>query len=299
MHRRMQNHFEFSAASTSCHLNEIVDVPGGIAKLGTNDPVIQFDGESPMRRRRVNPFRIDATVVTNERFWKFVEETGYLTEAEQLGNSFVFEHFLPPDAPPSQSVAAAPWWRVINGANWRSIFGPESEDAWKPDHPVIHVTWNDANAFAEWSGGRLPTEVEWEHAARGGLADVRYPWGDREPNDLDFFPCNIWQGRFPEIDLGLDGFIGTAPARSFGPNGYGIFNMSGNVWEWTAQPFKVRSLKKSASAMHEGKQGFKLVKGGSFLCHASYCHRYRIASRSGTTADSSTSHQGFRLVYDT
>jgi len=277
--------------------HEIVDIPGGEAFIGTNNPGIQVDGEGPLRRKKLRPFKMDATAVTNARFAQFVDATGYVTDAERIGDSFVFVHFLPETAPPSQAVAQAPWWRVITGATWRKINGPDSDVTGLPDHPVVHGTWNDAMAFAKWAGGRLPTEAEWEHAARGGLADGKFPWGDALPNDTDHFPCNIWQGRFPDVDTGQDGHKGTAPAQSFQPNGYGLFNMVGNVWEWTSEPFKVRSLKKSVAAAHTGKTGFKLNKGGSFLCHASYCFRYRIAARSGTSADSSTSHQGFRLVY--
>lgn len=288
-------------ALTQTHLtdtSERVDIPGGTALIGTDAPVLPVDGEGPLRRQKIKPFQMDATTVTNARFAAFVEATGYVTEAERIGDSFVFVNFLPEDAPPSQAVAGAPWWRVIKGAHWRAIHGPGSAGAWNLDHPAVHITWNDARAFADWAGGRLPTEAEWEHAARGGLGDVPFPWGADAPNDLDHFPCNIWQGQFPHTDLGLDGFAGTAPAKSYAPNGYGLYNMVGNVWEWTAQPFKVKSLKKSVMAAHAGKVGFKLNKGGSFLCHVSYCFRYRIAARSGTSADSSTAHQGFRLVYD-
>lgn len=277
---------------------DIVEIPGGDGFIGTDTPVIPVDGEAPLRSQSLKPFRMDAAAVTNARFRAFVDDTGYRTEAEIIGDSFVFEGLLPKDASDDPRVAAAPWWRVLPGANWRSVAGPGSEDSWDPDHPVVHVTWNDAVAFAGWAGGRLPTEAEWEHAARGGLGDVRFPWGDQEPNDDDFFPCNIWQGDFPEKNLILDGYFGTAPARSFEPNGYGLYNMVGNVWEWTSQPFKVRSLKKDVVRAHADKKGYKLVKGGSYLCHASYCYRYRIAARSGTSPDSSTSHQGFRLVYD-
>ncbi|MEO0401014.1 MAG: formylglycine-generating enzyme family protein [Pseudomonadota bacterium] len=276
---------------------ERVDIPGGSGLIGTDMPVLPVDGEAPLRRAKIKPFQMDVTTVTNARFAAFVEATGYVTEAERIGDSFVFLNFLPEDAPPSQAVAGAPWWRVIKGASWRDVHGPGSA-GWHPDHPAVHITWNDARAFAKWAGGRLPTEAEWEHAARGGLGDVPFPWGEQTPNDLDHFPCNIWQGQFPHTDLGLDGYAGTAPAQSFAPNGYGLFNMVGNVWEWTAQPFKVKSLKRSVQAAHAGKVGFKLNKGGSFLCHVSYCFRYRIAARSGTSADSSTAHQGFRLVYD-
>lgn len=278
--------------------SERVVVPGGRSFIGTDHPELAVDGESPLRRARVKSFAIDVCAVTNKRFQKFVDATGYKTEAERIGSSFVFVKLLPLDAPPSYAVAAAPWWRIIEGASWREPLGPSSTDVCIPDHPVVHVSWNDAQAFAKWARGRLPTEVEWEHAARGGLVDVRFPWGDQEPNDFDFFPCNIWQGQFPNQNLGLDGYMGTAPAKSFEPNGYGLYNMVGNTWEYSAQPFKVKSLKKSVQNAHSDKVGFKLSKGGSFLCHASYCYRYRIAARLGNSPDSSTSHQGFRLVYD-
>lgn len=277
---------------------DAVPIPGGPGWIGTDSPALPVDGEGPLRRVKVKPFLMDVTTVTNARFRRFVEATGYVTDAERLGNSFVFEHLLPEDAPPLRAVAAAPWWRVLGGASWAQPFGPGSADGCLPDHPVVHVSWTDAQAFARWAGGRLPTEAEWEHAARGGLGDVRFPWGDRDPDDKAFFPCNIWQGTFPQVNLKLDGWMGTAPARSFQPNGYGLFNMVGNVWQYTAQPFKVKSLKKAVQLAHADKAGYKLSKGGSFLCHASYCYRYRIAARTGTSADSSTSHQGFRLVYD-
>lgn len=278
--------------------SQIVDIPGGRTLWGTARPVLPVDGEGPLRKRRLRAFRMDAHTVTVARFAAFVEATGYQTDAERLGDSFVFHALLPPDAPPMQAVAEVPWWRVAPGASWRAPSGPGTEHLALPDHPVVHVTWNDATAFAKWAGGRLPSEPEWEHAARGGLGDVPYPWGDQDPDETGFFPCNIWQGRFPDHDLGRDGYQGTAPAQSFEPNGYGLYNMVGNVWEYTADPFKVRSLKKSAALAHQGKTGWKLGKGGSFLCHASYCYRYRIAARTGSSPDSSTSHQGFRLVYD-
>ena len=241
---------------------------------------------------------MDIGAVTNARFEAFVDDTGYQTDAERIGDSLVFQGFLPRHTPPSRAVADAPWWRMIEGASWRTIFGPGSEDALDSDHPVVHVSWNDAKAFAAWAGGRLPTEAEWEHAARGGWGDEPFPWGKRAPNDEDFQPCNIWQGPFPQKNLALDGYKGTAPVRSFEPNGYGLYNMVGNVWEVTSEPFKVRSQKKSVLAAHAGKKGFKLSKGGSYLCHASYCFRYRIAARNSASPDTGTSHQGFRLVYD-
>ncbi|MDA9865057.1 formylglycine-generating enzyme family protein [bacterium] len=278
--------------------SDVVSIPGGRTLLGTNTPFLAVDGEAPLKHKKLKPYKIDASAVTNARFKAFVQATGYVTEAERLGDSFVFETHVLPDAPPSPAVVASPWWRVILGASWKAIYGPGSEAALQADHPVVHVSWNDATAFAQWAGGRLPTEAEWEHAARGGLGDVQFPWGNKEPNETDHFPCNIWQGRFPKTDLAEDGFAGTAPAQSFKPNSFGLYNMVGNVWEWTSEPFRVRSLKKSVARAHAGKEGFKLSKGGSFLCHASYCYRYRIAARTGNSPDSSTGHTGFRLVYD-
>ena len=279
------------------NVTETADIPGGEALLGTASPHFATDGEGPLRRKRLAAFRIGTTTVTNAGFQAFIDATGYETEAERFGNSLVFQGLLPAGSPATQAVADAPWWRLLPGAHWRKPVGPDGHDA-LPDHPVVHVSWNDANAFCTWARARLPSETEWEHAARGGLGDVPFPWGRDEPDDASFQPCNIWQGRFPHQDLGLDGYIGTAPARAFKANGYGLFNVVGNVWEWTSEPFKVRSLKKSVKAMHAAKSGFKLCKGGSFLCHKSYCYRYRIAARNSSSANSSTSHIGFRVVFD-
>lgn len=278
-------------------LSEAADIPGGNALVGTASPYFAADGEGPIRRKKLAAFRMGTTTVTNAAFQAFCEATGYKTDAERFGNSLVFQGLLPAGSPATQAVADAPWWRLLPGAYWFRPVGPDGPAA-TPDHPVVHVSWNDASAYCAWAGARLPSEAEWEHAARGGLQDVPFPWGRDEPNDNDFQPCNIWQGRFPHQDLGLDGYTGTAPARSFAPNGYGLFNMIGNVWEWTSEPFKVRSLKKSAKALHAAKIGFKLCKGGSFLCHKSYCYRYRIAARNSSSANSSTSHIGFRVVFE-
>ena len=274
----------------------MADIPGGTALIGTAIPELPQDGEGPLRRKKLKPYQLGVTTVTNAQFQTFVEDTGYLTEAERIGDSLVFQCLLPKGSPPTPAVAEAPWWRLVQGANWRTPFGPNAPGA-LPDHPVVHVSWNDAAAFARWAGGRLPTEAEWEHAARGALGDVRFPWGNREPDDKSFQPCNIWQGRFPQQDLGLDGYRGAAPARSFDANGYGLYNMVGNVWEWTSELFKIRSLKKTARDAQIGKTGFRLCKGGSFLCHRSYCYRYRIAARNSSSSNSSTSHIGFRIAF--
>ncbi len=285
------------APARTAEVRQVADIPGGQALLGTDRPIFPLDGEGPLRMRKITGFRMDTTTVTNARFQAFVADTGYMTDAERLGDSLVFQGLLPKGSPPSRAIAETPWWRVIEGANWRNPFGPGSADRLEMDHPVTHVSWNDATAFAHWAGGRLPTEAEWEHAARGGLGDAPFPWGDAEPDDTDFHPCNIWQGPFPQHNTARDGYLGTAPAQSFDPNGYGLFNMIGNVWEMTSEIFKVRSLKKAVAAAHAGKKGYRLSKGGSFLCHRSYCYRYRIAARNSTSPDTSTSHIGFRLVY--
>ena len=195
-------------------------------------------------------------------------------------------------------MAAAQWWHRVEGATWAAPNGPGSEADCDPDHPVVQISWNDARAYAAWVGGRLPSEAEWEQAARGGLGDVRFPWGMAEPDDTKTLPCNIWQGRFPEVNTGADGYITTAPARSFRPNGYGLFNMAGNVWEWTGEPYRLRSMRREARAQMAARKGYKILKGGSFLCHRSYCYRYRIAARIGNSPDSTTTHQGFRVVFD-
>jgi formylglycine-generating enzyme required for sulfatase activity len=276
-----------------------LDIPRGRAEIGTDQPVIPGDGEGPRRYVRVNAFRLGPTAVTNEEFAAFVDATGYVTEAERFGWSFVFYAHIE-GVELTAAVLGTEWWRRVDGASWKSPLGPGSSLGGKGEFPVVHVSWNDAGAFAAWAGGRLPTEAEWEHAARGGLSGTIYPWGNRHPDDDAFQPCNIWQGRFPDFDTGADGFAGLAPARSFEPNGYGLFNMSGNCWEWTAENFRVRSLKASAAAMNERvrKADAKLLKGGSHLCHQSYCHRYRIAARTSNTPDTSTSHIGMRIAFD-
>ena len=275
-----------------------VKIPEGRSFIGTNSPHHDIDEESPLRPQKQQTFMMDAYAVTNSQFAAFVQDTSYITEAEQLGDSFVFAGFLPQNTQFTQALPDAPWWRMVKGASWRTPFGPEVDENPIANHPVVHVSWHDALAYADWAGGRLPLEGEWEYAARGGLGDIVFPWGDIPPNDHDYFPCNIWQGRFPMQNTKKDGHLGTAPVDAYEPNGYGLYNMAGNVWEWTAQDFKVRSMKKSYKAAHASKDGYKIVKGGSFLCHISYCYRYRIAARTANSPDSTTSHTGFRLVYD-
>lgn len=274
-------------------------IPGGAGLIGTQAPGIPNDGETPLRKTRIKPFRMAPTTVTNAQFAAFVDATGYVTEAENFGWSFVFWAQVPESVGPTEALVEAEWWRRVDGANWRDINGPGTcAEAWHPDHPVVQVSWADARAYCAWVDARLPTEAEWEHAARGGRGNVMFPWGNALPNDEDHLPCNIWQGRFPQVNTARDGYTTTAPAESFEPNDYGLYNLMGNVWEWTTDTYGIKSLKKGVKARLAGMKGYKLSKGGSFLCHASYCFRYRIAARSGTSPDSATTHQGFRVIWD-
>lgn len=280
--------------------SDIVWIDGGTTLVGTDHPVLAIDGEGPARTVRIRPFGMDRHAVTNRRFAAFVADTGYVTEAERFGWSFVFRAFLPPDLVRTLPAAPeAPWWVRVEGAYWSQPEGEGSHVEERGNHPVVHISWSDARAYAHWAGGRLPAEAEWEHAARGRGGGT-YPWGDRAPDDEQFFPCNIWQGRFPETNLALDGHAGTAPVDAFEPNDFGLYNMVGNTWEWCEDAFRVRSLTRAARVRNEAarQQGQRLMKGGSYLCHASYCHRYRIAARLGCPPDSATGHLGFRLAYD-
>lgn len=253
------------------------------------------DGESPVTEVEVAAFSIGSSAVTNAEFGRFVEETRFVTDAERFGWSFVFGGLLPDDFPPTQAVAQAPWWRKVEGADWAHPEGPQSTVAERADHPVVHVSWHDASAFCAWAGTRLPREAEWEFAARGGLAGKAFPWGDElEPGGEH--RMNVWQGEFPTRNSAEDGFVGTAPAAAFPPNGYGLHNMTGNVWEWTADWFDA-SPRRDPEGPPRGTD--RVQKGGSYLCHHSYCRRYRVAARQGSTPDSSTGNVGFRVAADT
>ncbi len=262
----------------------LMPLRGGSFAMGSEHPeAVPGDGEGPVREVQVAPFAIDAHCVSNERFAAFVGATGHVTDAERFGWSFVFEGLLPADLRDSDRAVEAPWWAAVGGASWCRPEGPDSDLAGRGNHPVVHVSWNDSLAYCLWAEVRLPTEVEWEYAARGGLRQARYPWGD------DLLPegrhaCNIWQGSFPVTNTLDDGWFGVAPVDSFEPNGYGLFNVAGNVWEWTGDPWSV------------SEPGSRVIRGGSYLCHASYCNRYRVSARTSSTPDSSTGHQGFRCA---
>jgi formylglycine-generating enzyme required for sulfatase activity len=277
-----------------------VRLPGGVTRVGSDDRwAYPEDGEAPVTEVELPAFAIAAHAVSNADFARFADATGYVTDAERFGWSFVFGGLLPDDFPETQAVAAAPWWRKVEGADWRHPEGPQSSVADRGDHPVVHVSWFDARAYCAWTGTRLPREAEWEFAARGGLEGRTFPWGDElEPGGVHLM--NVWQGEFPVRNTGADGWIGTAPVSAFPPNGHGLHNMTGNVWEWTADPF-LRGFRAPPGAIRPDgpPPGASLVqKGGSYLCHASYCRRYRVAARQGSTPDSSTGNVGFRTARD-
>lgn len=282
-------------------LTGMVPLPGGTFLMGTDDSVaIPGDGEGQVREVYLDPFFIDRHPVTNARFQHFIQETGYLTDAERFGWSFVFWAHVPAgrfDRVVNGVASSAPWWCRIPGACWNAPEGPGSHLADRDNHPVIHISWNDANAFCDWSGQRLPTEAEWEYAARGGLNQKLYPWGD------DLHPggkhlCNLWQGEFPREDTGEDGFKGTCPVEAFSPNGFGLFSITGNAWEWCSDWFDRSSRLTGPCSNPVGPVhgSAKVMKGGSFLCHVSYCNRYRVAARTSNTVDSSTANLGFRCA---
>jgi formylglycine-generating enzyme required for sulfatase activity len=258
------------------------------------------DGETPVHEVELAAFHIDVTAVTNAQFATFVKDTGHVTEAERFGSSAVF-HLLV-EAPATDVLgraAGAPWWFEVAGADWRHPGGRGSSVGARQDHPVVHVSWADAAAYAAWAGKRLPTEAEWEYAARGGLAGRRFAWGD-DLTPRGRWQCNIWQGTFPRHNTEDDGYLGTAPVRRYRPNGYGLHQMAGNVWEWCADWFSPSYYAESPLAAPQGPPlgESRVMRGGSYLCHDSYCHRYRVAARSSNTPESSTGNLGFRCAND-
>ena len=286
--------------AVSISSDNMIKLPGAKFLMGTNDEEgFPADGEGPIREINLDSFYIDETTVTNFKFAEFIKDTGYKTEAEQYGWSFVFYGLLSEEDQKAnyQVAAATPWWTAVPGAQWNHPEGKESNINERMDHPVVHVSWNDAQVYCKWSGKRLPTEAEWEYAARGGLVQKKFPWGD------ELIPggehrCNIWQGNFPDFNSLEDGFMGTAPAKSFKPNEFGLYNVSGNVWEWCndwfSKDFHKTGTRNNPHGPSNGKS--KVMRGGSFLCHHSYCNRYRVAARSSNTIDSSASNIGFRCV---
>jgi formylglycine-generating enzyme required for sulfatase activity len=246
-------------------------IPGGRFLMGSDGPEAHPE-EAPVREVEVAAFELDAVAVTNTRFAAFVADTGHRTDAERFGWSFVFKGFVAEGTQVAAAVAA-PWWLAVQGATWNAPEGPGTTVAGREDHPVVHVSQHDARAYCDWAGCRLPTEEEWEFAARDGLAGQPFPWGGELAPGGEW-RCNVWQGTFPDEDTGEDGYRGTAPVDSFPPTAFGLHNLIGNVWEWTTGA----------------------TRGGSYLCHASYCNRYRTSARSLLTPDSSCGNLGFRCA---
>ena len=283
------------------HLIEQAVIPEGSFLMGdsTGDGN-PGDGETPVHQVQLPSFSIDTTTVTNDQFALFVKDTGYLTEAESFGFSAVFHLAL--ESPPELVMgpaAGAPWWVGVRGADWTHPGGADSGLEGRGDHPAVHISWNDAIAYCDWAGRRLPTEAEWERASRGGIDGAKHPWGD----DLleastGGWQCNIWQGTFPTDNTVDDGWLTTAPVRTFEPNGYGLWQTVGNVWEWCADwsspTYYETSPSMSPTGPPAGTQ--RVLRGGSYLCHDSYCNRYRNSARSANTPDSSMANAGFRTV---
>lgn len=276
----------------------MISIPGGTFLMGSSAPKARpSDGEGPVRPVTLSPFRLDRFAVSNNDFAVFVAETGYRTDAEVLGWSFVFASFLrPAEARSCACPPATPWWCAVDGARWDRPYGPGSDVQALGKHPVVHVSWNDAQTFAAWAGKRLPTEAEWEYAARGGLEQMTYPWG----NELllgEEHRCNIWQGDFPAHNTGDDGFVGTAPVDAYEPNPYGLHNMVGNVWGWCEDRWTVEhAVSEVVDPRGPATGATRVVRGGSYLCHSSYCDRYRVSARTHNTPDASLGHQGFRCA---
>jgi formylglycine-generating enzyme len=308
----------------------MIHVPAAAAKNSSSAANQAYQDEFPKHQVTVNGFWMDETTVTNSRFSIFVESTGYITTAEQVPDWEELKKQLPEETPkppddvlvPGSLVFVSPgrpvslqnhlqWWAWVPGANWRHPEGPGSSIDGKDDYPVVHVSWDDAGAYARWAGKRLPTEAEWEWAARGGLQGKIYPWGD-EHIEAGRPKANAWQGRFPDFNSEWDGYYGLAPVRSFEPNGYGLYEMAGNVWEWCSDWYHANYYKMAGRPEgvvnpqgpdhsfdpREPGTAKKVMRGGSFLCNDSYCSGYRVARRMNNTTDSSSGHSGFRLVMD-
>jgi formylglycine-generating enzyme len=304
----------------------MVWIAGGEFTMGT-DSDLGWPEEKPAHRVAVSDFWIDETEVTNSQFREFVDDTGYVTTAEKPPSLAEIMAQLPPGtpAPPQNELIAGSlvftmtevavdlkdytqWWKWTSGADWKHPEGPQSDISDRDEHPVVHVSWDDAAAFAKWAGKRLPTEAEWEFAARGGLTNSPYVWGSEAPSDTHLH-ANIWQGEFPHSNTIADGFTRTAPVRSFASNAFGLFDMAGNVWEWCADAYdptayarRSRSkvtmspLVKFSRDPRNPHSNSRVQRGGSFLCNDVYCSRYRPSARHGLSSDTGMSHVGFRCV---
>ena len=325
--------FLFSCTNDQKEKSETPDgmvfIPGSSFSMGGRSEQGYFD-EFPRHNVEVSAFYMDTHEVTNAEFLKFVASTGYLTIAERDLDWEELSKQVPKGTPkPADSVLQAgslvfrptttlinlndytKWWKWTIGANWRNPEGPGSSIADRMDHPVIHIAWDDAQAYAEWAGKRLPTEAEWEWAASGGHDDYKYPWGNQSI-ETSYGKANFWQGVFPVNNLKKDGYAGTAPVGSFPSNSFGLFDMAGNVWEWCLDKYNIRGYTEDAQKDHvKNPQGSEeyydpaepytpkhIIRGGSFLCNESYCSGYRVARRMSSSKDSGFNHTGFRCVKD-
>ena len=288
----MQNLFNKSVKSS-------IPLSAGEFVMGSDhNSVILGDRETPARSVHVFDFSIASIPVTNKQFSRFIRATRYVTDAESIGWSFVFYSFITQRAKKMviSSVGGADWWLAVEKASWRSPEGLGSNIDDRMDHPVVHVSWNDAITYCEWKNNRLPTEVEWEYAARGGLDQKQFSWGDKLTPEGKHF-ANVWQGNFPTNNSAEDGYIGTSPVRTYLPNNFGIYDMAGNVWEWCIDTwFDAPSNVNNKSNMALENSTRKVIRGGSYLCHDSYCTRYRVSARTFNTADSSSGNLGFRCA---
>lgn len=302
-------------------------IPGGSFTMGSDDSDAKRD-ERPPHPVKVDGFWMDETPVTNKQFKKFVQETGYVTTAEKAPTLEEIMSQVPPGTPepaaelliaaslvfkpsngPISLACNRAWWEWKPGANWKHPLGPDSTIEGKEDHPVVQVSWNDAVAYAQWARKRLPTEAEWEFAAYGGKEKMKYVWGNEEFSE-EKPQANIWQGEFPYKSVKSDGYFGTTPVKKFPPNGYGLYDMSGNVWQWCSDfyhsAYYGNELKKGLSLNPQGSTTSydpeepyaekRVHRGGSFLCHRCYCKGYRITARMKTCPDTSLNHLGFRCA---
>lgn len=267
-------------------------IPGGKYLIGTDEQIFESDKEGPEREVELEQFYLDKYQVSNSDFQEFAQITEYVTEAETFGDSFVFKTLISADIQKEYEdfrVMQAPWWYKVKGVNWKHPEGSGSTVDERLNQPVVHVSWNDANAFCKWKGKRLPTEAEWEAACRGGKKRKLFPWGNKlTPNDNHWM--NIWQGDFPDGNTVEDGDVSTCPVDKYRQNEFDLYNIVGNAWDWTSDLWSADDVSK--------ENPDRVKKGGSYLCHKSYCYRYRCAARSQNSQDSSAGNLSFRCAKD-